>query len=146
MTRSAKVIVYVTPSTKEEVERRAAHDGESVSTWCARVLDRALVMDAQDEISAEVRAEERLTELHSLAKDEMAAIARDVADMVARSSCYTVANWELLKREFEDSERREALSTGSRRLRQNLDIDISESSGTEGLDFDALRDNGGDDR
>ena len=80
--------------------------------------------------------------LRSKTSDELVGIARsvedrneDVADMTARAGSYSIANFELLKDEFDPAEARKAetLLNGSRRLREPLnehpdrDLDVDEA-------------------
>ena len=119
--RDQAINTYVSETTKKEVQERARQADKSVSTYVADLLRREMQREASDNLAAETRAEERLEELIALGKDEMRQTAREIADMHAKTGTYAAANFELLKREYNDTLRRDALSTGSRRLREPLD-------------------------
>lgn len=119
--RDQAINTYVSETTKSEVTERARLADKSVSTYVADLLRREMRREASDNLAAETRAEERLEELIALGKDEMRQTAREIADMHAKTGTYAAANFELLKRDYNDTLRRDALSTGSRRVREPLD-------------------------
>lgn len=77
--------------------------------------------EAQDELASEVRAEERIQELISTGVERMERTAEDIADMQAKAGVYAAANFEPMKTDYKDARRRDVLSTGARRLRQDVD-------------------------
>lgn len=119
--RTEQITVYVTEERKVELEQRAADEDESVSGIINDMIARQLQQEAQDAIASEVRAEERIQELMTLGKEEMIEVAREIRDMNAKFGTYAVANFELMKQDHTAYERKEALRTGARRLRQDLD-------------------------
>lgn len=122
MERDNQITLYVSDETKAELEQRAEEEDMSVSPYIDTIIRRYFVMEAEDQIATEVRAEERLEELIALGKDELRDVARDIADMNAKMGAYAAANFELMKTDHPDAMRRDALSTGSRRIRQDVDV------------------------
>ena len=84
--------------------------------------------------------EERMRELN--AEERLEALVADIKEIQSRAGVYAVANFELLKQQYPDGVRQQALETGSRRLRdpsvipapvtdENTDADPSEPSSQE---------------
>lgn len=128
MARDNQLTVYIEDDIKQELERNAAEEDQTVSTYAANLLERQLQADATDEIEREQNAEERLNELIALGKDELTQMGteitelqQDIRELHAKTGVYAVANWEVLKQGVDDEERRAALSTGSQRLRDDCD-------------------------
>jgi hypothetical protein len=128
MARDNQLTIYVEDDIKQELERNADDEDQTVSTYAANLLERQLQTDATDQIEREQNAEERLNELIALGKDELTQMGTEIADLQqdirelhAKTGVYAVANWEVLKQSVDDDERRAALSTGSQRLRDDRD-------------------------
>lgn len=119
--RTEQVTIYVTEERKTELEQRADDQGDSLSGVINGMIDQQLQQDAQDAIASETRAEERLQELIQVGTEEMTEIAREIRDMNAKFGAYSIANFELMKHDHTDHVRKQALSTGARRIRQDLD-------------------------
>lgn len=138
--RDQAINTYVSQTTKSEVQERARQADKSVSTYVADLLRREMQREAADNLAAETRAEERLEELVELGKDEMRQVARDIADMHAKTGTYAAANFELLKHNHKDAIRRDALGTASRRIREPLDETLANLD-SEGQSLDENGDN-----
>lgn len=108
--------------TKATVERRAQQEGMDVSPYIDSVLRRYFRMEAEEEIADEVRAAERIEELVALGKDELRELTREIADMNAKMGAYAAANFELMKQDHPDALRRDALATGSERIRKDVTV------------------------
>jgi sugar-specific transcriptional regulator TrmB len=128
MARDNQLTIYVEDDIKQELERNANEEDQTVSTYAANLLERQLQTDATDQIEREQNAEERINELIALGKDELTQMGTEIADLQqdirelhAKTGVYAVANWEVLKQSVDDDERRAALSTGSQRLRDDRD-------------------------
>lgn len=128
MARDNQLTVYIEDDLKQELERNADEEDQTVSTYAANLLERQLHTDATDEITREQNAEERLNELIALGKDELTQMGAEVADLQqdirelhAKTGVYAIANWEVVKQGVDDDARRAALSTGSQRLRDDRD-------------------------
>jgi hypothetical protein len=78
-------------------------------------------MEAEDALASEVHAEERIQELTTIAVDEIRETATEMRELNAKTGAYAAANFELLKGDYKDATRRDALATGSRRMRADLD-------------------------
>lgn len=119
--RTHQITIYVTAERKTELQQRADDRDDSVSGVINDMIERQLQHEAQDVIASETRAEERIQELVSLGVEEMAATAAEIRDMNAKFGTYAIANFEMLKRDHSAHVRKTALTTGARRIRQDLD-------------------------
>jgi predicted transcriptional regulator len=126
MVRDTKLTLYVEDETKTELQARADQADQSLSAYLRTALHRDLQREAQDELASEIRAEERIQELITSGIERMERTADQIADMNAKMGVYSVANFELLKQDYKDATRRDALSTGARRLRQDLDVPLDD--------------------
>jgi replicative DNA helicase len=122
MSRTNELAFYATDATKREVDRRAEAEDLSRSDYLNQLVVRHLQQDDADDFADEVHAEDRIRELIQIATDEMQQATAEMRDLNAKTGAYAAANFELLKTDYEDAARRDALSTGSRRMRQDLDV------------------------
>lgn len=120
--RDNSLIAYVSEELKTEVKQRAEDADETVSEYLNRIIRRQLQMEAEDAIASESHAEERIQELTQIAVDELREATAEMRDLNAKTGAYAAANFELLKSDYKDATRRDALGTGSRRMRQDLDV------------------------
>ena len=147
MTRSNKVTVYVNDEELSRLDREAGEANMSRSGYVLSAIQRQWLDEDADEAADRMNAEEKVEQIVADARDELVGIARSVedrneavADMTARAGSYSIANFELLKDEFDPAESRKAetLLTGSRRLREpldehpdrDLDVDPDEANGS----------------
>jgi hypothetical protein len=130
MSNKNKLSIYVSDAKMARLEREADDADMSLSAYASTLIDRQWQREDTDEAAQELGAEEKVEQIVADAKDELVGIARDVeqrnedvADMTARAGSYSIANFELLKDEFDPAEARKAqtLLTGSRRLREPLE-------------------------
>ena len=146
MTRSNKVTVYVNDAELSRLEREATDRNMSQSGYVLGAIQRQWRDDDADEAADRMNAEEKVEQIVADAREELMGIARsvdqrneDVADMTARAGSYSIANFELLKDEFDpvESRKAETLLTGSRRLREPLadhpdrDLDVDDPDENE---------------
>ncbi|MDS0280376.1 hypothetical protein NDI85_21555 [Halomicroarcula sp. S1AR25-4] len=124
--RDTQITVYVTDERKAELKQRADEEDTSMSGIINDMIDRQLQQDAQDAIASEARAEERIQELISVGTEQMVETAKEIRDMNAKFGAYTIANFELMKQDRSAHVRQEALETGARRIRQDLETGIQE--------------------
>ncbi|WP_148416558.1 hypothetical protein [Haloferax sp. KTX1] len=124
--RDTQITVYVTDERKAELKQRADEEDTSMSGIINDMIDRQLQQDAQDAIASEARAEERIQELISVGTEQMVETAKEIRDMNAKFGAYTIANFELMKQDRSAHVRQEALDTGARRIRQDLETSIQE--------------------
>jgi predicted transcriptional regulator len=120
--RDTQITVYVDDEMKERLDERVEDSNETISSYANKAIDQRLQAEANDELAREVRAEERIRELVSIATDEMKQATEEMRDLNAKTGAYAAANFELLKSDYKDATRRDALSTGSRRMRTDLDV------------------------
>ena len=122
MSRTNELSFYATDATKREIDRRAEAEDLSRSDFLNQLVVRYLQQDDADDFADEVHAEDRIRELIQIATDEMQQATAEMRDLNAKAGAYAAANFELLKTDHKDATRRDALSTGSRRMRKDLDV------------------------
>lgn len=131
MARDEQLAFYVSEAMKNEVDRQADAADLTRSEFLFQTVADALERDAADEFAQEIDAEARIRELIEIATDEMTQATEEIRDMNAKAGAYAAANFELLKADHKDAVRRDALSTGSRRLRQDLDVVADDLDGDD---------------
>lgn len=136
MRRDNPLTTYVSDETKAEIEQRARNEDETVSTYLDRLIRRQLLMEAQEDIASETRAEERIREVATLAVEEI----QQTTDRM-REDLQTAL----------DENDAEAANSGAdrerRSLEERLDVDVdTDESATESDDdrgfFEELRGDG----
>lgn len=132
-----QLTVVLDDHEKREIRERAEEQDRSMSDYAADALRQHLNDEQAREIDAETRVEEAMQEIVALGKDELRRTARQIAGMNARMGVYSIANWELIKQEYPDAKRRDALSIGSRRLRKSVDEPLADELGVDPDDLDA---------
>lgn len=138
MARDEQISIYVTEELKREIDRLAEADDVSRSEYLFQLLADAVEREAADDFAQEINAEARIRELIEIATDEMTQATEEMRDMQAKAGAYAAANFELMKSDHKDAMRRDALRTGARRLRQDLDVvaDDLDSGGAERRESD----------
>ena len=142
MGRDNEITVYVSDETKQEIKQRADDEDKTISTYVDGVLRRYFIMEDEEQVATETRAEQRLEELIALGKDELQETAQEIAEMNTKMGAYAAANFELMKRDYHEARRRDALSTGARRIRTPItdvleDLDQEIDTETEPITGDA---------
>ena len=151
MTRDNKLTVYVTDEERTRIERGADEHGISVSRYFLDAVEERWNREDTETATARMDAEEKLERIVEQARQELEATARhteqrvdDLADMMARSGSYSVANFELLKYQHGPPEgtKTDALRVGSRRLRAPLSDhpDLLDGDGEDDGDSLAVED------
>ena len=129
MSRDKQVTFYVSQRKKDRLKREADEADVTVSTLLDSILDQHWADADTDEASERMDTEEKIERVANQAFQEIEATARhteqrvdDLAEIVARSGSYSVANFELLKYQHGPPEgtKTDALRVGSRRLRAPL--------------------------
>ena len=129
MTRTEHVAVHVSKARKKRLEQEAAEADLSTSAYVNSILDEHWAQSDGEEAADKMDAEEKIERVTNQALREIEDAARHteqrvdaLADMVARSGSYSVANFELLKHQHGPPEgtKTDALRVGSRRLRAPL--------------------------
>jgi len=138
MSLDNEIATYVSDEAKAELDRRADVEGISRSQYLNDLIHREFQRDEQERAASELRAEQRIRALMTEAADEIRQASEEMREMNAKAGAYAAANFELLKRDHTDGVRRDALETGSRRLRQDLD--------DAHADLDAIAENADADR
>ena len=136
MSDNNRLTLHLDPPMKRDIRERANESDESMSAIARRAIQQYLSEERAAELNTETLVEERIEELVSVGIDEITKTASQIAKMNAKMGVYSVANWELLKQSHPDAKRRDALSTGSRRLQTDLsegivsDLDIETTDGS----------------
>lgn len=143
MTRDNRITIYVDDKTAREIEHRAVAEDETISTHLDRVIRRYYQMEADNQHARNVKAEERIRELVTLAADEVRGAAEDLRETNAKTGTYAAANFELLADDHRDGRQCDALENGSERMDEPLQTTLDDLSGDgDGDDrniFDELR-------
>lgn len=132
--RDTQITVYLDDEMKKRLDERVEDSSETISSYANKAIDQRLQAEANDELAREVRAEERIRELVSIATDEVQQATEEMRDLNAKTGAYAAANFELLKSDHKDAIRRDALATGSRRMRTDLDVVQDELGGSNDSD------------
>lgn len=141
--RDTQITVYVDDEMKARLDERVEDSSETISSYANRAIEQRLQAEADDDFAREVRAEERIRELVSVATDEVKQATAEMRDLNAKTGAYAAANFELLKDGHKDAMRRDALSTGSRRMRKDLDV-VQNELGGDAETSDTRRESGAD--
>lgn len=133
MARDQQIAFYVSEELQREIDRLVeAHDSiDSRSEYIYQLVADAVEREAANDFADEIDAEARIRELIQTATDEMTQATAEMRDMNAKAGAYAAANFELLKSDYKDAVRRDALRTGSRRLRQDLDVVADDLAGDD---------------
>jgi transposase-like protein len=127
--KSEKIATYVDESQKKAIKSAADRNDMTMAAWMRQAAERQLRAERQDEIVENTKAEQRIERLIDQATTEIAQAAEGMHELQAKTGVYTIANFELLKTGFSDPKRQQALSTGSQRLRDDLEalgLDVPE--------------------
>ena len=81
MGRDNEITVYVSDETKQDIKQRADDEDKTISTYVDGVLRRYFIMEDEEQVATETRAEQRLEELIALGKDELQETAQEIAEM-----------------------------------------------------------------
>lgn len=128
---------YVDEQTKKDVQRRADELGISQSALVRKYVKRGLRQDREEQIDAESRAVQRLEQAVDQRLNRLEDLEDDLRDLMARGSAYSIANFELVKTEYGQAQRRESLQTAANRLRDDETI-------ADAVDQDQDQDGAGD--
>lgn len=104
MPRDQQISTYVTSETKNEIDRRADEEDLSVSAYTARLIERGLVRESEDDITSETRAKENLERLISEGTDDLSRVARQIQDAESQWARYSMVNFLILKNTTDLSE------------------------------------------
>jgi transposase-like protein len=127
--KSEKIAMYVDEDMKQAISAAADRADMPMAAWMRQAAERQLRAERQDELVETTQAEQRIERLIDQATTEISQAAEGMHEITAKTGVYTIANWELLKTGFSDPKRQQALSTGSQRLRDDLEalgLDVPE--------------------
>ena len=127
MSRTNHLGVYVSDAERNRIEREAEQADLSISGYIMSLVEAHWDSDDTADAADRMNAEEKIERLVDKATQELEASARhteqrvdELADMMARSGSYSVANFELLKYQHSPPEgtKTDALRVGSRPCRR----------------------------
>lgn len=140
--RTEAVTFYLTPAEKRAVKREAEEVGDTLSTYCVRLLRRQRKQEAVDEKADELNVEQRFDELAARAIDRIEESAEtieddmaDLRDLNARAGTYSMVNFALLKRQFDPTEA--LVSNEFDQAAMKLKQPLGDHEPTEGLSPDS---------
>ena len=120
------ITVYVSPEERTRIKNEADDQGVNLSRYFIQAVEEKWEREDTETAASRMDAEEKLERIVQQGRQELEATARQteqrvdaLADMIARSGAYSVANFELLKYQHGPPEgiKTNALQVGSRRLR-----------------------------
>lgn len=125
--------MYVSAEEKKHLETEADEAGETLSSYCYKLMQAQREREGLDKAATDLNAEERMLRLLADGEERLEEIAEEIKDINARAGAYSVANFELLKQDYPDAKRRDVLETGARRLRYPLEehADLSDQGETD---------------
>jgi hypothetical protein len=100
MARTEKLTIYISEEKKGELEQRARDADESISGYASKLIDQQLLLLAEEDVSSEQMAEERLRALIAEGKDDLEAVASDIQQTERRRASYEIVNFLILKNEL----------------------------------------------
>lgn len=119
--RDERISLYVTEKRKNDLERRADAEDVSLSKYLNIIIERQMIMEAEDEVSDKTRATERLQRLIDQGESELRKVSNDIRDMNGKMGAYAIAAFELQAQNHEQAAIRDALRTGASRLQEDFD-------------------------
>ena len=144
MTRDNKVSVYVNDQEKSRIKREANERGMSISAYILASLEDRWTTDDTEATAERAKVEERVERITTEAVDSMETLLEQqqkrtdqMADMVARSAVYSIANFESLKYQHKLPEevKTKSLKLGARRLGDPLDLDADQDAAIASSDL-----------
>lgn len=140
MPRDHRVTAHVSEATRKELERNADEEEMSLSAYINKLLERQLLMEAEDEVSSHVRATEQLQRTIDEGQRQLRNIGKEVENKNRKAGAYGVAAFVLLQREYSEEIVNAAIEAGNRRLHEDeFEGEQSQDDDDEGLDIEELR-------
>ncbi|WP_211330711.1 plasmid mobilization protein [Halalkalicoccus subterraneus] len=109
--RTEAVTFYLTPDEKQAVKREADEIGDTLSTYCVRLLRRQRQQEGLEEKADELNVEQRFDELASKAIDRIEEsvesvedATEDLNDIQRTAGTYPIVNFRLLMRQYSPPE------------------------------------------
>ena len=144
MSNTDHITVYVNDEERTRIQREADEAGMSMSAYIISALEDRWAREDTEATAERVEVEERVERITAHATDEMEAMLEQMqqrndqlADMVARSAVYSIANFESLKYQHKlpDKVKTNSLKAGARRLGDPLDLDTDQEAATAESDL-----------
>lgn len=121
--RTKRVTFYVDEDEREALKREADAAGKSLSSYVLQLVRRQRQLDAEEELSDSLNVEQRLDQIASDAIEDMSEAAQAIEEQQRLSGKYSIALWELLKTDYADPRRQQALETSHARLNKVIDME-----------------------
>lgn len=119
--RDNQINIYVDEDLHEEIVERADEADCSKSGYVVEVLERHVESQLAIEVNHQSAVERRLEELAAHAAEKITAATEGLEAGILRAGVYAIATWELVKQDYGEVERRQAIEAGSRRMREEAD-------------------------
>jgi uncharacterized membrane protein len=148
MSRDQRITVYVSEQERSRIEREADAQHTGLSNYIMSAVEEKWNREDTEETAERTEVEERVERIAAQATDNIEAMieqqqkrTEQMADMVARSAVYSIANFESLKysQKLPEAVKTNSLKIGARRLGDPLDLDADQEAATaEGNLSDSL--------
>lgn len=144
MSNTDHITVYVNEEERSRIQREADEAEMSMSAYIISALEDRWAREDTEATAERVEVEERVERIAAQATDEMEAMLEQMeqrndqmADMVARSAVYSIANFESLKYQHKlpDEVKTNSIKIGARRLGDPLDLDADQDAATAESDL-----------
>ncbi|KYH23731.1 hypothetical protein HAPAU_42110 [Halalkalicoccus paucihalophilus] len=121
--RTKRVTFYVNAEERDALKQEADDRGKSLSGYCLQLIRRQRQLDAEEQLAEDLNVEQRLTQIVNEAAEDMADAAQALEEQQRLSGKYSIALWELLKADYADPKRRDAIATSHERLNKVIDME-----------------------
>lgn len=149
--RTNRITFYVDDEEKQALQREANNAGESMSSYCLRLIRQQRKQETEDQLAEDFNVEQRLEEITQRAIDriderheKVEETTEALRDLHARAGNYPLVNFRLLMRTHRPPEAwiDEQFEWSRTRLREP----VSDHDPTEGIATDSDTDADQDDR
>lgn len=121
--RTKRITFYVNASERDALKQEADDRGKSLSGYCLQLIRRQRQLDAEEQLAEDLNVEQRLTQIIDEAAEDMAEAAQALEEQQRLSGKYSIALWELLKADYADPKRKDAIATSHERLNKVIDME-----------------------
>lgn len=111
-----RMTLYLSTDLKQSIETQSDRNDQTQNEWVRDAIRRKLKNERQESVIESTNAEQRLEALIKQVSDEIDEVTQGYRDLMAKTGVYTIANWELIKRDYSDVQRQQVLETGRKRL------------------------------
>lgn len=129
---NTQISVYIDNDLDNELQRRADKQDMSKSAYVREVLSHHVQQDILSKTSREAEVEQRIEELVVQAQDDLTETTqRALSEIIAQTELmnrvllhqgmYSIGTWDLIKHNFGEAQRQDAMQAATRRLEANAD-------------------------